>query len=178
VVLKQYNKILLSTYKDNILGHFFRISLLGKMGNKIKKDELFEQLEKVDSNIIRFSINDFCFGHYSICTLIRSSLLGDIISERQNEWFQKHISENIWRLENPFSVKFFELEQKYFTRDFLVKLFKMYNFDLPSSYESINIINLKRIFFKKKIKSKKRSFLDIFYLYRLGDINKTYFNEI
>ena len=40
------------------------------------------------------------------------------------EWFEKNISENIWKLENPFSVKFFELEQKFFTRDFLINLFE------------------------------------------------------
>ena len=51
------------------------------MGNHIKRDQLFEDLEEYDDDVIRFSINDFCFNHYSICTLVRSSLFGEIISK-------------------------------------------------------------------------------------------------
>ena len=110
--------------------------------------------------------------------MIRSSLLGEIVSEEQSEWFEKNISENIWRLENPFSIRFFELERKLFTKDFLSELFKVYKLDLPAKSNSISTINLKRIFFKKKLKSPHRSFLDVYYLFRLGDVSISYFNEV
>lgn len=177
-ILKEYNRVLISKYQKIGISKFYLLGLLGKVGNLSSRDEVFKRLVNQDDLTIRFSINDFCFKHYNICTLIRSSLLGKVISDDQKLWFQKNISENIWKLENPFFISFFILNEKSFSKELLKGLYELYSFDLPSAYESLSLFNLKRSFFLKKLSSPHRSLLDVFYLFRLGDKNLSYFRGL
>lgn len=177
-ILKEYNKSMMSKDHDMILPRFFILSLMGKIGNYPERDRLFRRLNELSDREIVFSINDYCFNHYSICTMVRSSLFNNILNDVQSNWFSEKISQSIWALENPFSVKYFVLEDESFDKKFLIKLFNTYKLLLPTEIETISIFNLKREFFRLKLKSPYKSILDIAYLFKLGDKSPTYFHEL
>jgi len=176
-VLKEYNKSLRSNYKNTPLLKLYRMSLLGKVNNFVKRDELFKEILSLKSEVLKFTLSDFCFNFYAICTQIRSSVFSNILNVQQVKWFEENISNQIWKMENPFDIKFFTIEIGN-NRELMMELFSIYEINKPKNITELNSINLKREFFNGKLKSKSGSLLDIFYLFELGDKNIDYFRYL
>ena len=174
-VLKEYNNSIMLESRNLVLTKFFTMSLFAKVNNKQKRDFFFKELAGQSDSMIVFTLNDFCFNHYSICTLIRSSLFGNILNDEQATWFKKNISDNIWKLEHQFNVDYFLIDENRFDKPLVLDLFMAYEIPLPKDKDSMSLFNLKREFFRLKLRSSFKSLLDIVYLYMLGDKNEKYF---
>jgi hypothetical protein len=159
---------------------FFEVVSLGKMGNHVRQNLVFRSIKKQDVIINEFTLKDFCFKQYAICTLVRSAIFNHLLDKDQKSWFDKNIKNVVWGLENPFNVDFFLVEKfsANFNKNFFKELYKVFNLEVPDKISEMGNLNLKRDFFKKKIRSRHASLLDIYYLFLLGDRDFGYYKVL
>ena len=169
-----------SVYKKFPVVRFFEVVALGRVGNHVRQESVFNSIEEQNTLINEFTLKHFCFKHYTICTLVRSAIFSHLLDKDQKIWFEKNIKNVVWSLENPFNIEFFLVEKlsENFNKDLLKELYKVFNLEAPERISEMGNLNLKRDFFRKKIRSRHASLLDIHYLFSLGDRDLGYYQVL
>lgn len=176
-IIESVSRAYVSKYKKFPNVRFLEVVSLGAIGNSARQAKLFSSLKNGGALLNEFTLKDFCFKHYAICTLVRSSIFTHILTEEQQRWFDTNIKNIIWKMENPFDIDFFKVGDfsLLLNRDFLEHLYEVYQMKKPKGISELSNLSLVRIFFKQKLTSKYSSLLDIYYLYLLGDKDLGYF---